>query len=81
MIHQFMEAYGWGFDEAMSRTMPQIILLGHASQVTHERMVNRTDANKKKRAEEDTNPVVFKNKVLEELTTDEWMLYYGGMGG
>lgn len=77
-----MEAYGWSYDQALSRTMPQIIMLGHASHITSERKtkrmeVHKTTSSRKKEIEED-DPVVLGGKRLSELSTNEYMLYFSG---
>jgi len=83
MIHQICEAYGWSFEDAMRMTMPQIIMLGHASWVSHERMEKRIEARRKSDKKQqstayiDPGPV-YHGKRLEEMNTDELMSYYGG---
>ena len=61
--------------------MPQIIMLNHASWVNGERMKKSSDKKSAQSADDGEDPVVWNGKRLSEMNSDEWMLYYGGMGG
>lgn len=69
----------------MSRTVPQIIMLGHASHIQSERVNRRLEAKKKQmdttKQYEDENPIVFNGKRLEELNSSEMGHYYSSFGG
>jgi hypothetical protein len=69
MVDQLCQAYHWPFDKAMKMTMPQIIMLNHASWVNGKRY--ETD----KETEESGSK--FNGKRVEEMNTDEWGKYYG----
>ncbi len=85
MIHQLMEAYGWSYESAMSRTLPQILMLTHASWVSHETMEKKVEASRKskekKKNKDEDDPVVFMGKHLGELTSDQMAMYYSGGDG
>jgi len=81
MVDQLCQAYHWPLEEAMSRTLPQIILLNHAASVNCERSKRRSErAGKKKQEQKQTDPVVFNGKRLSELTSDEMAAYYANWG-
>lgn len=82
MIHQLCETYGWSYEEAMKRTLPQIIMLTHSSHIAHKRMENKMEADRKTREKkakkEEQCPVVFRGKRLSEMSSEEMETYYGG---
>ena len=78
------ENYYWTLPQAMSLTLPQLLILNHAAYVNSERRKEKTDwdAEQKKKADEAqekldaTDPVVFNGKRLSELTDRESAQYY-----
>lgn len=65
----------------MRMTMPQILMLTHASFLNGKRMESRTkqDAGDDMGPGSDPDPVVFKGKRLSELNSDELMDYYAAV--
>jgi hypothetical protein len=47
MVSPLCEAYSWSLKEAMSYTLPQIIMLNHAAYVNRENSERRYEAEKK----------------------------------
>lgn len=76
------QCYHWAFKDAIKLTLPQIIMLNHGAFVNQKRGEERYEKtkkkeDKKKKAEED-DPIVYGNKRLSELTSDEYMAYFAG---
>jgi hypothetical protein len=80
MISSLCEAYHWTYEEAMRRTLPQIIMLNHAAWVNHERMELELEAEsgesggtgryKKRKKNEDPDGVT-------NMTSEQFMMYWG----
>lgn len=47
LIASLCEGYNWTYDEAMSITMPQAIMLNHASWVSHRNSERKSEAKRK----------------------------------
>lgn len=57
-------------------TLPQILLLNHASSCNHKKMEARVAGKESAdKVKEDTDPVVWRGKRLSQMTSDETMLY------
>lgn len=79
MIHSVCSSYHWTYEEAMKRTLPQIIMLNHAASVVGERMSRRYKmASSGEEPEEDDDPPVWRGKRLSEMTTEETLRYMDG---
>jgi hypothetical protein len=71
MIDQLCQGYHWSFQEAMSLTLPQVILLGHAAWANDKRMKARSESP-------DTKVVVGnKEKSFEQMDSKDYEEYYG----
>jgi hypothetical protein len=68
MVDQLCQAYHWPFEAAMKMTMPQIILLNHASWVNNKRYETPD--------KEEDRPV-HNGKKVDEMNSDELLGYYG----
>jgi hypothetical protein len=83
MIASLCENYHWTLNEAMSVTLPQMILLGHASHINYERMTANSEKKDKHKA---SDAVIINGKKLSEMNSDELANYYlhnnmeGGFG-
>lgn len=78
MIHSVCSAYHWTYEEAMKRTLPQIIMLNHAASVVGERMSRKYKSASGSTPTEDPDPPVWRGKRLSELNTAETAQYMDG---
>ena len=66
----------------MNVTLPQLLLLNHASRVNYERSEERRKAKAekedRKKAVEEADPVAADGKRLSELTAEQFAAYVGG---
>lgn len=74
MVDQLMQAYHWSYEEAMRRTLPQIVLLNHAATVNSKRMDARIKA--KDAPKDEGDEPVWHGKKLSEMNSDEMTAYY-----
>lgn len=75
MIDQLCQGYHWSLKEAMSLTLPQVILLGHAAWANDKRSKARSAAKE----QEEPNPTIMvggKQKPFSEMSTDDAQEYY-----
>lgn len=66
MIDSLCQCYHWSLEEAMKLTMPQIIMLQHASHINMKRMEARREANKQKEPEKK-----IAGKPVEEASSED----------
>lgn len=76
MIDQLCQAYHWTMGEAMSLTMPQIIMLNHAASVNSKRMEQRMKRKHTTTDNQEGYEPVYNGKTLDEMTSDEMVQYY-----
>lgn len=76
MVDQLCQGYHWTLDEAMRLTMPQIIMLSHASSVNMKRAGLNTTVSVDQDDEDPTVMVGGISKQLSKLTPEEKDLYY-----
>lgn len=83
MISQLCESYHWSLRDAMSITMPQLIMLGHAAGANAKKSKEKSDYDSKQREklrEEEADldakdPVVWNGKRLSQLSAEENAAY------
>lgn len=76
MVDQLCQAYHWSLKDALHITMPQMIMLNHASWVNAKRAgLDRGTSGES--AEEEKDPIVHGKKRLSEMTSDDYAGYYG----
>jgi hypothetical protein len=75
MLDNICQAYHWPLHEAMSLTMPQIIMLGHASKVNHLRLQEKIERDRvvaeQEREKDRKDPRMGSGKRMSEMTMDE----------
>lgn len=60
----------------MRMTMPQIIMLNHASSINYKRSEARSKAKANNdKPEDESKQIVYKGKKIEELTSEEMVSY------
>lgn len=58
-----------------------MIMLNHAAWVNEERGKERYEASKKKKDYEEENPKLLNGLRADELSTDDYVAYFAGIGG
>lgn len=74
-VHSFAEAYGWSYNECLRKTMPQIIMLSHMSDVNRRRLEKRTAKGKDTAKAPDPEQPIWHGKRLDEMTSAEYKEY------
>ncbi len=78
MVEQLCQTYHWTIADAMKLTVPQIVMLGHASWVNYKR--SGLDKDKDDKPSDVTVNVNGKSKNLSDMNSEEYMRYYSDWG-
>lgn len=74
MVESLCQAYHWPLEKAMNLTLPQMIMLNHASWVNHENSERRFKA--KRKWEESTNRLESQQQdALDKMSPQELSAY------
>lgn len=80
IVDSYAQAYHWTYDEIISRTLPQIIMLNHASSVNKRRFdakVNKGRRDNTQTLEERiVDTPMWNGKRIDELTSEEYLEYH-----
>jgi hypothetical protein len=77
LVDQLAQSYRWSKDEIFALTMPQLIMLNHASWVSSKRSAPTDDPSKSTAPSDPTVVVNGQSKPFSSLTEDELDAYYG----
>lgn len=58
-------------------TLPQIVILNHAAAINGKRMEARVKGKSDAEQEDSKDPVVWHDKKLSQLNSEEYQAYYG----
>lgn len=79
MVESFCSGYNWSLDKALGMTMPQIVMLHHASYVNRKRsgLDDSSGASSGKPPEDSSSDdmPMFEGKAIDSLTTEEYAAY------
>ena len=78
MVEQLCQTYHWTIAEAMRLTVPQIIMLGHASWVNYKR--SGLDKNDDSSGRDVNINLNGKSKNMTEMDSNDYMTYYSNWG-
>lgn len=76
LVDGLCQSYHWSMKEAMSLTLPQIIMLNHAAWVNQEQGKKRYEAKQRREKKADGKPltmsdIVVDGKPMDEMTSEE----------
>jgi hypothetical protein len=66
LVASLCEGYHWTLDEAMSITMPQAIMLNHATWVSHQNSDRKYDAKRAKEKQQENGIIAKPHEKAEE---------------
>jgi hypothetical protein len=75
VLASLCEAYGWTLPEAMQLTLPQIILLNHATYVNRENMERKFDAKKQLEDNGETDEVRADRSRVGDMKSEDLVGY------
>lgn len=73
MVDSLCQGYHWSYKDVLSLTVPQLLMLNHASHVNSERMKAKYDVKNDTDTESAND---FRGKPVEELNDDELSQYF-----
>jgi hypothetical protein len=82
MIEGMCQAYHWSFEDAMRRTLPQVIMLNHAAWLTRKRLDLKTGDGengkpRKLKGFTTKNPTVTPDgRKLEDMDSESFAAYF-----
>lgn len=75
VLASLCEAYGWTLQEAMQLTLPQIILLNHATYVNRENLERKMDAKKQLEDNGETDEARADRKRVGDMKSEDLVGY------